>query len=465
MTRRLRWLLCIVAGCLLAYTGAAWWAGQQAESVLRVWVAEANQRWQLEASAPGQAPVLSILDYRRGVFSSDLGLRFEYPEARGTRVFDLQNHLQHGPWPWQALQEGHWAPLAAYSVLEPVAGPGWQMWFDAMPRGVLPWILQARIGFNGALRASWRFEPARLPDAGFSFAGAQVQVERDAGEPEFRVRADVPHLTFDDADERVSLEIRDLVYQSRMILTDGTHLQVHQIMQTGNLLLVTDAWPGLLFEQSELTMDTARTGQLVDTRLDWDLGRMQLQGSDLGRLRARGSVAQFNVQAWDALMSAMETWPEGDPQDWSPQQRQALLGLLRPVFATGPVLALDTLQWQTPEGVSEAALHIGLQPLDEGPEPALESGVRRASLQLGVSRPMVLYVVGQSQKAQQQMAVALASMLFDRLAAHLQRQGLVRLADGLVEVDYHFEHGQSVLNGQSLGAGELQQRIERSAAW
>ncbi|MFA7437030.1 YdgA family protein [Castellaniella sp.] len=463
MMRSARWILRIAAVFLLAYGGVSWWAGQQAEALLRAWVDEANQQWQLESTPLRGAPALSIEAYERGVFTSDLRLRFEYPDAGTTRVFALQDHLQHGPWPWQALQQGHWAPLAAYSVLEPVPGAAWQAWFDAMPAGVRPWHLRARIGFGGSLHAIWHFEPAKLPDAGFSFDGAQVQVERDAGQREIRLAADIPHLSLDDAEAQVALEVRGLSYQSRLILADAAHQQAHQVLQMAHVLVVADDLPGLSFMQSELSMDTARTGQLVDTRLDWDLGRMQLRQHDLGRIRVRGSVEHLDVRAWDALTAALAELPEGDPQDWSDAERQKMLSLLRPVFATSPVLALDSWQWDTPEGASEAAVRVGLQPLDEAPEPDPASGVRLVSLQLGVSRPMVLYLVRQFQDDQPQSAVALAGLLFDQMAARLQRQGLVRLADGLVKVDYHFEQGQSVLNGRPLSPAELQQRLEHWA--
>src|SRR5690606_36466771 len=104
----------LVAALALAYGGGSWYAGRLAQDRIEAWVEQANLEIAAQWTSSDPRPVLTVQDYRRGVFSSDVRYGFQFRDEEGKdQVLSLRDVLSHCPWPWAALRQGEWRPAAA----------------------------------------------------------------------------------------------------------------------------------------------------------------------------------------------------------------------------------------------------------------------------------------------------------------------------------------------------------------
>ncbi|MHA3903292.1 YdgA family protein [Castellaniella sp. WN] len=454
----------LVAALALAYTGASWYAGRLAQDRIEAWVEQANGEIAAQWTSADPRPVLKIEDYRRGIFDSDIRYGFEFHDDEGhDQTLGLHDALRHGPWPWVAVRQGEWRPAAAWSLIEPLPGGPWQPWFDALPAGAAPWTLQSRIGFDGRVAARWRLEPVRLADDRLDFSGGLVRIDYDPGTRQTAVSGHVDRLAAFDADSGVRVRVEGLDFDGTTTRSGETDLQSRQQARFGQIQVdVPDSPPVALIEPS-LRSDTARTGSLLDSRLAYDLGRLQVDRQDLGRITLALSAEHLDVPALQALAGALERLNEGDDPDegLSEQDQERLRALAVPVLAASPRLSLDGLRWETPQGASELKAQAEFRPAAEDAPRDLggliESAIRQLSAHLSLSKPMLLQVVRQTQRGDggPDMAVALVSMLFDQYAGRLERQGLVQRQGDAVTAGYRYADGQVTANGRTMSPAEF----------
>lgn len=463
-SRSLKTAAGLVAALAVAYTGASWYAGRLAQERIEAWVERANQEIAAQWASADPRPVLTIQDYRRGVFASDIRYGFQFRDEAGRdQTLGLQDALVHGPWPWAAVRQGEWRPAAAWSRIEPLPGGSWQPWFDALPAGTAPWTLRSRIGFDGGVVAHWRLEPVRLADDRLDFSGGDVRIDYAPEARRTAVSGHIDRLAAFDADSGVRVRFEGLDFDGATTQSGESDLQSQQQARFGQVQIdVSDAPPVVLVGPS-LRSDAARTGSLLDSRLVYDLGQLQIDRQDMGRITVSLSAEHLDVPAVQALAGALERMGgDRDPDEGlSDADAQRLRELAAPVLAAGPRLALDGLRWETPQGTSELKALAEFHPApDEAPQDLggfIESAIRQLSAQLSLSKPMVLQVVRQAQQedGSADMAVALVSMLFDQYAGRLERQGLARRQGDAVTADYRYADGQVTVNGQTMSPAEF----------
>lgn len=465
MTRRsLKTAAGLAAVLALAYTGSSWYAGRLAQERIEAWVAQANQEIAAQWSSPDPHPVLSIQEYRRGVFSSDVRYDFQFRDDEGRdQNLGLHDALAHGPWPWAAVRQGEWRPIAALSLIEPLPGALWQPWFDAQPAGQAPWTLQSRIGFDGRVAAVWRLQPVRLAGDRLDFSGGEAQIDYDPRTREATVSGHADQLAAFDADSGVRVRFEGLDFDGRTTRSGETDLQSRQQARFGRIHLDVPDAPQVAFVGPSLRSDSARTGSLLDSRLSYDLGQLQVDRQDLGRITLALTAEHLDVPGLQALSSELERLSGTAESDegLSEQDQQRLRALAVPILAAGPRLSLDALRWETPQGTSELKALADFRPAPED-APAdlgglIESGIRQLSAHLSLSKPMLLQVVRQTQQGEgsPDMTVALVSMLFDQYTGRLERQGLVQRQGDTLTADFRYADGQVAANGRALSPDEF----------
>lgn len=467
MRRRLAVVSGLLAALAAAYVAASWYAGRIAQRSIESWVTQADQQIAARWNSAAPRPVLRVASYERGWFGSQVTYVFEYHDPDGaTHSLGLHDALLHGPWPWEAVREGHWRPLAAYSRVTPAADSGWQGWFALMQPGATPWVARSLIGFEGDVTTVARVAPVQQP--WISFDGATLNVSY---RPEQREIVTAVH--FD------ALKLQAAAWAPLTFVLQGADLngrtrfsgeadhQVHQEMRLARLDVTANGATALSLRDQSLVLDAAQTGSLADSRADYRVGQLQAGGSDLGQLQAAFLAQNLSMPALQALSATMAQIQAGHAGDasLSADERQRIRDDLVPVLAAAPRFALETLRWTNAAGKSELSAHADFQPVDDAaardPGELLEQGIRELALELHLSRAMVLQVVRALQPGKEgEMAVALASMVFDQGVGRLQRQGLVTLPEkGLVQVQARYAGGQVTLNGVTMTPAELSRRL------
>src|SRR5690554_2258525 len=101
-----------------AYVGTSWYVGKQAQTTISHAVAQTNERAvnMLGPDLNSSHFNIEIRDYTRGVFSSSAQYVIHTLDSDDKPLeYVLQDHLQHGPFPLEALRAGKFVPMLAYS--------------------------------------------------------------------------------------------------------------------------------------------------------------------------------------------------------------------------------------------------------------------------------------------------------------------------------------------------------------
>src|SRR5690606_28369340 len=165
-------------------------------------------------------------DYDRGVFSSRARYTVMVRDGDNQFEFALRDHMQHGPFPWDLVKRGDFAPKLAYSRSQLDDSGTVRRWFDAS-RGAMPLEVDTRIGFGGSGVSVWRFAPLEwaVEDESLAFSGGQIEVTFTNEFRESDANGKFGSLTV--GDDGQLLTLKDISLQSRTSTPSEGAIQVH----------------------------------------------------------------------------------------------------------------------------------------------------------------------------------------------------------------------------------------------
>lgn len=467
MNRGLKAVLGLGGVVVLGYVGASWYAGQIAQQSIVSWVEQTNQDIQAQWASPDTPPQLRIDAYQRGLFSSEAKYVFNFTNQDGqAQTVAVQQDLQHGPWPFAALKNGIWRPLAAYSQLQPLPGGAWQPWFDVVVDHQLPWQATVQVGFRGQASGVWTLQPVK--DTGqfnLTFSGGVLHANYSPKQRQAVVSAEAQSLLIED--DHGVLQFEGLSFQGTTARSGQNDMQSHQTVQFRQIRVQQAGTPDLILQQPAVQLDLARTGSLLDGQVHYQVGQLLAGKQALGTLQMRVSAQQLNADALQTLAAvlAQVQGQDDDIEPLTPEQQQQVREALLPVLAASPRLALDVASWKTDKGQTDLKATAQFRPVPPDTDTdiglTVEAAIARISAHAGVSRPMLMGVLRDTQtsSADADMAVALVGMLFDRYSGRLQRAGLLREQDGQLQVDVSYADGAVTVNDQKMEPLELSGRL------
>ncbi len=459
MRQRFEYGLLVLLLIALAYVAASWYLGLRTQDMVQQWVSQANQQLQADTHAP-QTDLLTINTYERGIFSSQA--TYSYVNRAHDLEFVFAGQTFHGPWPWSQVTAGKFKPLLASTKVVPVDSAGWSDWFKLQEQGQLPWQLAATVDFNGDVDGVLGVAPVRLQRQGLNLAGAELKIGYLAHQRQTLLAGVWPNISVKQAADGFELAIKNASIEFAGTYADASSLSMHYRLGLEHVKIITPQAPELSLQGAAINFDSARSGALLDSRLRYDFGQAKMGAAALGHLQVQASASQFDVNALQdlSLLLAELGQQQGLDKPISPQETAALRAIMGPLFATSPRLAIDAVTWQTSAGTSELKAAAQFKPLPDAaavdPAGALQQAIAKLSLDFSISKPMVLGLVANlNQSANAQQAQALASMLFDSVAAQYQRAGLLRIDGERLLGQYQYQDGQLSINGKALTAQEL----------
>lgn len=423
----------------VAYTGAAWYVGVQAEERIRTAVARTNERF-VQTLGPDLKTLnakIELRDYQRGVFSSKAHYTFIVQDGDDRYEFALRDRLLHGPFPWDLVKQGVFTPMLAHSRSQLDDTGTVRRWFDAA-RGAMPLEVDTRIGFRGDGVSVWQFAPLEwvADDENLSFSGGRVEVRFDN---EFRdSTGDGQFASLIMGAQGQTVILKDIGVQSRTSSAPDKAFEVHSALQAASVSFADDGGEILSAQRVATTFDSKQTGSVVDAQLRYELQQVRMGELDLGSVSVGGRLDAFNYEAFTRLLSEYDAIAEshgaadGEDFELTPDDEAALLAALKPVLATSPRAAVGPVVWRNDKGESVLSLEAAFQPLkgntpDEQTE-SLTEAVRELKLDVALSRPMILQAIAQmdGDPADQAQLQVFAAMMFDQYIGQLEREGLVR---------------------------------------
>ena len=302
-------------------------------------------------------------NYARGWFSSDARLQVELPvpqdeDAGAAPTMLIKTHVVHGPFLGDADSPFGLARLDS------------EVWLGAEPLvvGDVESPLQTRIGFGGGMHSTLRVPPRQL-----AFAGGTVDTAAVEGE-----------LSFRDGDK---VAVGAVALPSvRVAAADGgagelAGLRLDVDLKRGPAGLPVGGWQfGLeriaitppagaapfALDSLELAVSSTANGGAVDGVADYRLRSLTAEGETYGPFDMRLSVRGLPAEALARVQAAME---ELATEAVSPEERSQALGVALlanadALLAGNPVVAIDHLRLDTPQGRVEGSLElkaVGLQ--------------------------------------------------------------------------------------------------------
>lgn len=133
----------VVVALGAVWTGTAWYTGQKAEAFVKQSIEQANLELKKVGEKWGVTPVVELVSFDRGVFSSTERYRIKFTEApaEGQPVTEHEllfvEHLDHGPFPLSNLKSGSFAPAMVASRFQLEETPLVKEWFAAA-KGAVP---------------------------------------------------------------------------------------------------------------------------------------------------------------------------------------------------------------------------------------------------------------------------------------------------------------------------------------
>ncbi len=291
-----------------AYLGTTWYVGKEAQKTIEAAVAQANERLAtLLGSGAGVEPGrgaarIDIDEYQRRFFSSDVlyTLRLKDENDRPIDIA-LKDHLQHGPFSFDAFRDGHFMPLLAYSKAQLVATPATQSWVDSQ-KGGTPLLIRTRVGFGGAGQSTWTFLPAELAsqDLRASFSGGTVVMDFSNDFKDSTSTGRFQALDLDNGQAGEQLQLRDVALSSQSRADDGV-VQTQTRVTIDTLVLGNAGDEAVTLERLEAELDSEQVADILSGSLRYDFGRIAVGATDLGSVSLTARVRQLDVTALTAL--------------------------------------------------------------------------------------------------------------------------------------------------------------------
>lgn len=465
-------VLTAIAVVAVAYVGTTWYFGKQAQQSIEQAVARANESMAaaLVSRRAAGAAKLTITEYRRRFFSSDIVYSMQVRDGSGrTQELLLGDHLQHGPFPLNAVAGGNLLPMLAFSESQLLPSATTQVWFDSL-NGESPVTARSRVGFSGRANSDWTFKPLNVVqnDEVLKFSGGRIKANFDNDFQDTHVSGSFESLDYSlkSGDERIAFE--DIRFDYETAIVDATT----RLTSTAKAArLSVDLPDNDAFSLHDVVMDVSneRAGGLASASVRYDFGKVLAGNTSLGSLSLGASGRDINMPALSALASAyddLEARHGPDTDQWRLTQEEA--SLLRDKFlallTSNPVLSLDHLTWKNEAGESRGKLSVELMSPAE-PEAAqsfdmlLLQIVRALNLELKVEKPMFVKAMSSLQQPADNARMAkVADVVFDQYASRFQTTGLAQVEGDTATTKISYRDGRVNANGKSMAVPEFVQR-------
>ncbi len=460
-----------------AYLGATWYIGKKAQATISDMVGQANQRLvALLGPDSGRSGLkVEIEDYQRRFFSSDVVYSVRMKDAAGKQVdLRLQDHLQHGPFPLNALRAGTLKPLLAHSTARLVATPATQAWVDSQ-KGATPLLIETQVGLRGAGRSVWTFFPTELAQEGerLSFSGGTLAMNLSNDYADSHATGEFPSFSYASERDGGKVEVRNIQVDSKTGQEGAGRTRVRTVLKIDALNIGGRPQQAVHIEKMAANLDSLQNGNMLEGSLSYDFGRVAIGSVDLGSITIGGKAAQVDMAALSALAGEYDAIKAKhgvlDDRDLvlTDDEQAVLRAKLQPVLAAQPSLAIDPLIWKNAKGQSRASLHVLLTAAAESQNQdvdiILSQVLKQLRLDLTLSKPMFIQAFGQLQNAasadQRLQMEMLGAMLYDQYVIRLQQAGLVKVDGDSAASAIRYENDGIEVNGTAMSVPEFMQRV------
>jgi len=463
----------IVVGA--AYAGLSWYVGQRAQQEVQQFVEQANDRMaKALGTSLGGRPKLAISEYKRHVFSSDVVYTLSMTDADNKRIeLLISDHMQHGPFPLEALASGEFAPLLVATRTRLIPSTFTQKWFESV-KGRSPIEGETRVGLGGKGSSSWKMLPVDVLENGesFKFSGGSITAGFTRGLRDSETHGVFDSLEYSSAASTERFLLKDIVLDSTVSTAENEAVTVRSTAAASAVEIAAQSALPLKLEKVAISLDSSQINNRIDGALRYDFGAIRVGDSSLGSLAAGVKGQNLNAQALADLtteydrIKARHGLSADDDFELSSDEAIILRNKLWTVLDSQPTVSVDPFVWKNEQGQSSLKLAVNLG------RPAQTSGdidvaalipqvIKRLDFDLSIEKPMFIQAFAQLQGDPDHAKEAgiLGAMVFDQYAIRLRQAGLLKPDGDNIVTGLRYEKDRIDLNGRSMTVQEFVQRV------
>lgn len=477
-------VLAVVALPLVAYTGGAWYLGQRIENSHNA-----------QAKQTEGIPNVKLVkrDYQRGVFSSTetvvielMGDTARALQATGEEAIEpirltVRTDIRHGPWIGGAEFDAGVAQSEL--VLEGEALEAVRKVFgDRKPLDIRTVYHFAGGGRSDLSSPAFVFDmPADDDDDAMrvTWDGITARIDFAEGMTQYTMSGAAPKLEVTDAaGSRMAMTGLAFSGDQTRLFDDDPLLYAGSQRFTVDAISFHDRSGSAALPKVELAklvyeVDIPKDGDFVDLVARIGAEKFEMAGTGYGPAHYDFSLRHLHARTTSRLYRSFMTMSADPALMTNPQAMQAQMGqLMGPaieLLGHAPVVAIDRLAFNTPQGPTSLSAKVSLPGItpDELANPLGLLGKVDASGALSLPEALVRSMMVERNKAGLLAVVgdeadpddiaAMADAQFEQTLQPLTAQGYVTRADGQLSAKIAFSKGQLTVNGLPFNPAAMAQ--------
>lgn len=405
---------------LLAYVIASWYIGKTAQQRIYDLVDRMNQQSTGQWLGVSESPQLKIIDYKRGLFDSDISYELIYPDGYHDNNVAFADHLSHGPFPLAAINAGIYQPILAYSQITPINHGALQGWFDLMAPEQLPWDMDSILYFNGDASADMVLNPISNAEKQLEFSGSHINFNYQAATEKLAVNGNTDKISVWDQDFDLPVQANNIQFK----------------------------------------LESDKTNGLLDSETSISAEQILSRGTDIGAIDLVFAVTNLDAAAFQELSNTIGTLgPYLDFSSLDAEHSKKARATADAAFASSAQFTLKNIQWQTASGTTNANLDVQLIPIDSAKAATandmgayIEHGIGHIKFQQNLSKSMLVDVL---KPLLDEYELNQFRMVYDSYMSSLEREGLVIIDGDNSHSDINYSQGELEINGKKSDFGDL----------
>lgn len=454
-----------------AWVGASWYTGKLIEQRITHVVALGNS--QLQTQLPNAVVKLSVENYQRGIFSSQVRyvLRSTASNSddallKNDQEIALIESIDHGPLPLSELKQFHLIPSLAWAHTELENTSVVNKLFE-ITKGKSLFGAETRILFNGSSSTAINFIPLDYTDgrSTVKFDGATLHADIDRHINALKLNGDSGSL--DISQRNAKGQIEQLTIKKMAVNLDSNKGQLdlnlgkHDLAMN-DVAINIDGKESLFVQDINMASQVDESGNNINVQLNYLLNNLKIQGNELGSLGLLIKLKNLDGQG-------VKEFGEQYGKNSSQISTIALLNNLPLLLKGNPSISIEPLSWKNTKGESTLAMNVDLVASpNETMMPALyELGqaINKIDVNLNVPMPMLTEVMTQLAKLRNHDAVqaeAEAKKQANQLAKIGLGSGFTVMKDDVLSTGIQYANGKITLNGEESSLSDLKSRLNKA---
>jgi uncharacterized protein YdgA (DUF945 family) len=464
----------VVVALGAVWTGTAWYTGQKAEAFVKQSIDQANAELQKFGEKWGVTPVVELMSFERGVFSSTerYRVKFTEPAADGQpakeHAIQFIEHLDHGPFPLSNLKSGSFAPAMVASRFQLEETPAVKEWFGAT-KGATP--LSGAYSVSYAKNVSGTFDMAPVEfakgDTSLTFSGMKGDVTYATGTKHGTVALQADSLVMAGPSEEsdiVRMAMQGLTLTSDMTPAKNEMYVGSQKLALKNWTITSKEKPPVQLKDTVIAVDMTEADTTMGAKMAVDFGMINVQDKDMAGLKVAVDVKSLDAKAFKALNDVYEAasrrmlQSKGEEQapQFTDEEKQVLKTNVELLLAGNPTLSVSPLEVRTANGTSTFNLDLDLtKPASmdgEFADTALEV-IRRLNAKLVLSKGNLgdlMAIEPQMRGVAAEQAAQTAKGQAEMVGTMATAMGLAKVENGNIVTYLNYADGQVDFNGKKM---------------